>query len=88
LPKPGRRKILREAILEVDPSTKVLNRLELTRNFAGRTITTRFHLEETRELDDSQYQLEGHLETPYLINANDVDTQMRRQILLRLFGLR
>ncbi len=86
-PKPNRRRILREAILEVDPETKVLKRLELTRTLAGRTITTRFHLEETRELDDSQYQLEGHLEAPYQVNAHEIDPARRRQILLRLFGI-
>jgi hypothetical protein len=87
-PKPGHRRILREAVLEIDPSTKVLKRLELTRSLAGRTITTRFHLEETRDLDDSQYELEGHLESPYQINQHDFDPQRRRQIMLRLFGIR
>jgi hypothetical protein len=87
-PRPGDRRILREAILEVDPASKVLKRLELTRTLAGRTITTKFQLEETRELDDSRYQLEGHLEAPSQINVHEIDPQRRRQILLRLFGVR
>jgi hypothetical protein len=86
-PRPGRPKILRSALLEVDPATKILKRLELTRTIAGRTITTRFFLEETRDLDDSQYQLEGHLKNPYQINQHELDPQRRRQIMLRLFGI-
>jgi hypothetical protein len=87
-PRLGLRRILREAVLEIDPATKVLKRLELTRTIAGRTITTRFHLEETRDLDDSRYELEGHLEPPFQINQHEVDPQRRRQIMLRLFGIR
>jgi hypothetical protein len=60
----------------------------LTRQLIGHSITTTFTLEETRTLEDSSYHLEGHLESPYQVYRRDHQPQLRRQLLLRLFGVR
>ncbi|WP_435010756.1 hypothetical protein P12x_002034 [Tundrisphaera lichenicola] len=88
VPRPGRWPILREAELEIDSETKVIRRMVLTRVLNGQAITTTFTLEETATLENSSYQLEGHLESPYLIFRRDFEPQRRRQLLLRLFGVR
>jgi hypothetical protein len=86
--KPGRRPILQEAELEVDDETTVVRRMVLTRQLFGHSITTTFTLEETRTLEDSSYHLEGHLVSPYQVYGRDHQPHLRRQLLLRLFGVR
>ena len=61
--------------LEMDPTTKVVQQAELTREIHGRTAATlTFTLEETGHLPDDQYTLAGHLD-PGAMVLDGTDTK-------------
>lgn len=80
---------LRSAVLEIDAETKVLKKIVLARNFRGRpTKTATFTLIDSRNVDDSRYQLEGHLTAPYQIFSRSFEPQRRRELLFGRAGAR
>lgn len=79
---------LRTAILELDTETKVLRRVELTRQFPDRTVTTKYTLIETQNLADDRYRLEGHLTAPFEIYTSENQPFRRREALSMVFGPR
>jgi len=79
---------LRSARLEIDAETKVLQRVVLSRTFRNRATTTTYTLIDSQTLEDSRYQLEGHLTAPYQIFSRTFEPQRRRELLLGRFGQR
>lgn len=82
-PKPGKvHRTLRSATLDIDAETKVLRRVVLQRSLAGRPPSAAtFTLVDTQTLDDSRYELEGHLTAPYQIFTRTFEPDKRRQLL-------
>lgn len=78
---------LQEAQLEIDIETKVLQRITVIRSgrFAAPTTVT-YRLAATAAQPDLKYQIEGHLEEPFVILSRDHQPERRAEILSRLFG--
>lgn len=85
--KPGHTHVtLRWAELDIDPDTKVVNRLVLQRTFHGIDIgTVTFTLEETGTQPDAAYQLEGHVNAGAVVLTRDQRLQ-RMSTLFEHFG--
>jgi len=81
---------LRSATLELDPETKAIRKLSLTRsgNIDGSTTAATFTLIDTRPVDHSRYGLEGNLVEPYQIYDGDFQPGRRREIISRWTGAR
>lgn len=78
---------IRRAVIEFDPETKVVRRLEVARYHQNQVIATvTYTLVETRQQPDATYQLEGHLTAPYEIYTRDVEPERRRELAARLLG--
>jgi hypothetical protein len=87
-PRPGRAGAgLRAAVLDVDPQSRVLRRLELQRTGNDRLIATvTFTLLETRAQDPTLYQLEGHLDPGAPVFDRAHRPRQRPVVLWKLFG--
>lgn len=75
------------ATLEIDPETKVLRRLVVSRGPLDRpVVTTTYTLIETGTLDADRYSLEGHLREPHEILTREKQPLRRLEILRRMYG--
>jgi hypothetical protein len=80
---------LASATLEIDTEAKVVRRLLLDRNRAGVPwAKVTFTLTETRPADDSKYQLEGHLASPFRIHEENIEPRVKLELLKRWASVR
>jgi hypothetical protein len=79
---------LREAILDIDTSSRVLRRLELHRTRRGQPLATvTFTLTDSWPQDDSRYQLQGHLDAGATVWDGQDRPGQRAVVLWRFFGV-
>ena len=88
-PRPWSRQTwLRRAIVELDPESKAVLKLTLTRvhKHSAATSMVTFTLIEVRPVEHLRYELEGNLTDPFQILDRHFQPDRRRRILSRLVG--
>jgi hypothetical protein len=84
----GRAAGLREAVLDVEESTRLLRRLQLQRMLGGKPLATvTCTLVESRPQADALYQLEGHLDLGAPVFDRQNRPRQRPWTLWRYFGV-